>query len=100
MFSIKHTGKIKNDKTIQWGFKLSICDFNIVLQMCFVDAQCQLNCIIINLKKLEDLHNCLCHPGVKRLAHFFGQHNLPFLVNQVQQVAFIHCVCRNHTPIF
>ena len=74
MFNTKHSGKIKNDKIMCWRIELSTYDFDIIYRCgeenIPPDALSRLNCVTMNLKKLQDLHNSLCHPGVTRLAHF------------------------------
>ena len=54
----------------------------------------------MNLKKLQDLHNFLCHPGVTRLVHFVKQRNLPFSLDQVRQVVRSCTVCAEIKPQF
>ena len=104
MFNTKHNGKIKNDKIMRWRIELSTYDFDIIYRCgeenIPADALSRLNCVTMNLKKLQDLHNSLCHPGVTRLAHFVKQRNLPFSLDQVRQVVRSCSVCRNQTPIF
>ena len=97
MFSTKHSEKIKNDKIVCWRIELSTYDFDIIYRCgkenIPANILSQLNCVTMNLKKLQDLHNSLCHPGATRLAHFVKQRNLPFSLDQVQQVVPLCTVC-------
>ena len=54
----------------------------------------------MNLKKLQDLHNSLCHPRVTRLAHFVKQQYSPFSLNQVRRVLRSCTVCAEIKPQF
>ena len=84
---------------MRWRIELSTYDFGIIYRSgeenIPADALFRLNCVIMNLKKLHDLHNSLCHPRVTRLAHFVKQRNLPFSLDQVRQVVRSCTVCRN-----
>ena len=86
MFNAKHSGKIKNDKIMRWRIKLRTYDFDIIYRCgkenISAEALSQLNCVTMNLKKLQDLHYSLCHPGVTRFAHFVKQQNLPFFLDK------------------
>ena len=89
---------------MRWRIKLSTCDFDIIYrcgeEKIPADALSQLNCITVNLKKLQDLRNSLCQPGITRLAHFVKQQNLPFLLDQVRQVVRSCTVCAEIQPQF
>ena len=105
MFNTKHSGKIKNDKIMRWRIELSTYDFDIIYRCgeenIPADALSRLNCVTMNLKKLQDLHSSLCHPGVTtRLAHFVKQRNLPFSLDQVRQVVRSCTVCAEIKPQF
>ena len=104
MFNTKHSGKIKNDKIMRWRIELSTYNFNITYRYgeenIPADALSRLSCVTMNLKKLQDLHNFLCHPGVTRLAHFVKQRNLPFSFDQVRQVVRSCTVCAKIKPQF
>ena len=54
----------------------------------------------MNLKKLQDSHNFLCHPGLTKLVHFVKQRNLPFFLDQVRQVVRSCTVCAEIKPQF
>ena len=104
MFNTKHSGKIKNDKIMRWRIELSTYDFDIIYRYGEEnipdDVLSRLNCVTMNLKKLQDLHYSLCHPGVTRLAHFVKQRNLPFSLDQVRQVVRSCTVCAEIKPQF
>ena len=100
MFNTKHSGKIKNDKIMRWRIEFGTYDFDIIYRCgeenISADALSRLNCVTINLKKLQDLHNFLCPPGVTRLAHFVKEQNLSFsLDSSATSSAIVHSVCRN-----
>ena len=104
MFNTKHSGKIKNDKIMRWRIELGTYDVDIIYRCgeenIPADALSRLNCVTMNLKKLQDLHNSLCHSGVTRLAHFVKQPNLPFFLDQVRQVVRSCTVCAEIKPQF
>ena len=97
MFNTKHSGKIKHDKIMRWRIELSNYDFDIIYRCgeenITADTLSPLNCVTMNLKKLQDMHNSLCHPGVTRWAHFVKQRNLPFSLDQVRQVVRSRTAC-------
>ena len=104
MFNTKHSGKIKNDKIMRWKIELSTNDFDIIYRCgeenISADALSRLNCVTMNLKKLQDLHDSLCHSGVTRLAHFVKKRNLSFSLDQVRQVVRSCTVCAEIKPQF
>ena len=73
---------------------------DVVKENISADALSRLNCVTMNLKKLQDLHNSLCQPEVTRLAHFVKQRNLPFSLDQVRQVVRSCTVCAEIKPQF
>ena len=89
---------------MRWRIKLSTYDFDIIYRCdeenIPANALSRLNCVTMNSKKLKDLHNSLCHPGVTRLAHFVKQRNLPFSLDQVRQVVRSCKVCAEIKPQF
>ena len=99
-----HRGKIKNDKIMRWRIKLSTYDFDIIYRCgqenIPTDSLSRRNCVTMNLKKVQDLHNSLCRPGVTRLAHFLKQQNLAFSLYQVRQVVPSCTVCAEIKPQF
>ena len=76
---------------MRWRIELSSYDFDIIYRCgeknIPADALSRLNCVTMNLKELQDLHNSLCHPGVTRLAHFVKQRNL---LESVKQRNFVY----------
>ena len=98
MFSQVHTGKIKNDKIQRWRLELSCFDFDVVYRPgkdnVAADTLSRMSlCSALDLNKLTELHNALCHPGVTRMAHFVRCRNLPFSVDDVKRVTYVRLPC-------
>ena len=89
---------------MRWRIEHRTYDFDIIYrcgkEKIPIDALSRLNCVTMNLKKLQDLHGSLCHPGVTRLAHIVKQRNLPFSLDQVRQVVRSCTVCAKIKPQF
>ena len=104
---LKH-GKIKNDKIRRWRIELMCYNFNIEYRpgkdnhVC--DTLSRANCTSIYSsdvpKKLVELHNYLCHPGVTRLLHFVKSKNLPFSVDDVRKTCSTCSICSKLKPKF
>ena len=89
---------------MHWKIELRTYDFDIIYRCgeenIPADALSRLNCVTMNLGKLQDLHNSLCHLGVIRFAHFVKQRNLAFSLDQVRQVVRLCTVCAEIKPQF
>ena len=90
MFNTKHHSKIKNDKIMRWHNEQSTFHFDIVYrngqENIPVDASSHIKCFSMNIDKLRDVHESLCHPGETRMAHFVRARNLRFSIDQIRQV--------------
>ena len=90
MYDNKHKSKIKNDKISRWRVELSQYKFDIIYlagkENAAADALSRIAGITHSLKKLLDIHEKLCHPGVTRFFHFVRSKNLPFSQAQVKQI--------------
>ncbi len=81
MFDTQKHGKIKNDKILRWRIELSCFDFEIVYRPgkdnltadCLTRAHC--SAVLNSNKKLLELHEGLCHPGIARLGQFVRSRN-------------------------
>ena len=66
MFNTKIHGKIKNDKIMRWRIELSTFDFDIVFRCgeenISADALSRVKCLSMNIDKLRNVHESLCHP--------------------------------------
>ena len=79
MYNTKHQSKIKNDKISRWRVELSQFSFDIVYhpgkENAVADTS-RIAAVMHPLKKLQNIHEQLCHPGVTRLDHFVRSKNL------------------------
>lgn len=106
MFDCKINGRIKNDKILRWRIELSCLDFEIQYRPgkenltadCLTRAHC--NAFADRLKKLQELHEGLCHPGISRLSHFVRSRNLPYSTEDVKLVINQCRTCAEIKPRF
>ena len=57
-------------------------------------------CASTNTFNLYELHNNLCHPGVRRLSHYVRSKNLPFSMEDVKEVCSTCNICAELKPRF
>ena len=114
MFDTSKRSKIKNDKIERWRLELSCFSYDIVYREGKLnipsDALSRTACSSIfasnrtissmSNASLEEFHDKLCHPGVKRLYHFIKSRNLPFSLNDVKQICKDCPVCCKIKPRF
>ena len=104
MFDIKHRSKIKNDKILRWRLELSSYSFDISYRKgkenLAADALSRNVCLSMDVNRLRDIHNRLCHPGVARMMHYIRVQNLPFSVEDVRRMTSRCHVCNSEKPRF
>ena len=110
MFDKRHKNKIKNDKISRWRIELSCYHFDILhkpgkenivpdtLTRMFIATTSYASSNPV--KKLFELHDSLCHPGVTRLFHFIKTQNLPFSIDEVRSMTNNCRICQEIKPRF
>jgi transposase InsO family protein len=98
MFGKSKLGKIKNSKIQRWRIELSPFQFDIRYrpgkENIPADTLTRV-CGATNSKiSLKQIHNSLCHPGVRRLYHYIKTKNLPYTLDEVRKTCSdcIHCL--------
>ena len=105
MFNSRNNGKIKNDKIMRWRTELSCYSYDISYRPgkknLSADAFSRI-CGASSLSSLtvSDLHNSLCHPGIRRLLHFIRSKNLPFSTEDVRKACGECKICAELKPRF
>jgi len=103
IFDHKKSGRTKNDKILRWRLELSTFCYDIQYrpgrENLSSDAISRL-CSLYSLENLKQLHQKLCHPGVRRLTHYVKENNLPFSINDIKQICESCCSCRELKPRF
>ena len=103
MFDSRRRSKIKSNKVQQWRIELSSFSYVIKYRSgqqnvgpdTFTRAYCS-----FATSSLEDLHNNLCHPGVRRMLQFVRAKNLPFSTTEVRRVTSACKICAEVKPQF
>ena len=76
--------KIKNNKIQCWRLELASFSYTIKywpgVENVAPDALTRVTCAVTNHYDLKELHENMCHPGVRRLSHYVRSKNLPFSV--------------------
>ena len=90
MFGKEKVGKIKNEKIVRWRIELAPYSYDIEYrngrENIVADAlswTCSSTSELLSLKKL---HNALCHPGIRRMAHYVHAKNLPYSTLEIKQM--------------
>ncbi|XP_045457834.1 uncharacterized protein LOC123668084 [Melitaea cinxia] len=103
MFNQDHNSKIKNEKIQRWRLELSCFKYDIVYrpgtENAAADALSRV-CAYMNINKLKELHNALCHPGVTRMYHWVRSKNLPYSANDVKEMTASCPTCAEIKPRF
>ncbi|XP_045766956.1 uncharacterized protein LOC123868459 [Maniola jurtina] len=103
MFNQNHNSKIKNEKIQRWRLELSCFKYDIVYrpgtENAAADALSRV-CAYMNINKLKELHNALCHPGVTRMYHWVRSKNLPYSANDVKEMTASCPTCAEIKPRF
>ena len=106
MFDTKSKGKIKNDKLMRWRLELSCFSYDISFRPgrdnLSADAFSRVCGASSSTQSLsvEQLHNDLCHPGVRRLLHFIRAKNLPLSTVEVRKACLQCRSCAEVKPRF
>ena len=85
----KVKSRVKNDKLARWRLELSEYDNEVVYRKGTENASADALSRIASLtsdKRLQELHDCLAHPGVARLWEYVQRHNLPFSISEVRDL--------------
>lgn len=105
IFRKSHPSKIKNSKLSIWKLELSSLKYEIVhrpgVDHVGADALSRL-CSITSSSgmSLQQVHEALSHPGVRRLHHFVRAKNLPFSMEDVKKICSDCPVCSECKPRF
>ena len=106
MFDTKQTGKIKNDKIMQWGMELLCYSFDIIYQPGIEnvppDTLSLGYCNAMNSKNgsFAGLHWALCHLGVTWMYHFVKSRTLPYSMKNVKSATRSCSICAECKPWF
>ena len=112
MFDRNKLSKIKNDKIMRWRIELSCYHYDIVYRPgkannaadAFSRVSASLFADTRNNRtasgSLLALHENLCHPGIRRLAHFVRGKNLPYSLDEIKRVTGSCQVCAELKPRF
>ena len=105
IFDGKNKGKIKNDKLMRWRIELSCLDYDIRYrpgeENSVADCLSRAHCAsIAGNKRLLELHEGLCHPGVTRLSHYVRTKNLPYSMADIKSVISQCRICAVIKPNF
>lgn len=103
MFNQNHNSKIKNEKISRWRLELSCFKYEIIYrpgcENAAADALSRV-CAYMNISKLKELHNALCHPGVTRMYHWVRSKNLPYSANDIKKMTASCPTCAEIKPRF
>ena len=84
MLDNRKQSKIKNNKIHCWRLELALFSYTIKFwpgrENDAADAFTHAVCTLVNTFTPQELHQNLCHPGVRWLAHYVHAKNLPFLM--------------------
>ena len=114
MFNSSRHSKIKNDKIERWRLELACFSYDIIYRKGelnippdalsrVVSSSAYAATRVISstvASSLEDYHERMCHPGVRRLHHFVRSRNLPFSFEEVKRVCKECPVCCRIKPQF
>ena len=104
IFKKDHSSKIKNLKLAMWRLELSSYNYDIVhrpgIDNVAPDAFSRISAVSHDGVNLNELHQHLGHPGVKRLLHFVRSKNLAFSTDDVKKVCAACSHCARIKPRF
>ena len=106
MFDKGNHGKIKNDKIARWRVELSPFSYDIEYRAgkdnVVADALTRApTCAsIITQSNLKEIHDMLCHPGIRRMAHYARTKNLPYSIDEIKRVTEQCHECSTVKPRF
>ncbi|XP_064072074.1 uncharacterized protein LOC135193461 [Vanessa tameamea] len=94
---------IENEKLERWRLELSCFKYDIIYrpgkENTVADALSRV-CAHMNVDKLRELHNSLCHPGIVRMMHWVRMKNLPYSVNDIKSLIQSCQICAEIKPRF
>lgn len=101
----KHKTRIKNDKLARWRLELSQYNYAIVYRKGEDNVSADhlsriASTSIDSTAELQNLHNKLAHPGVKRFWDYVKRQNLPFTLSDVENVTSNCITCLECKPRF
>ena len=92
MLDNRKRSKIKNNKIHCWRSELASFSYTIKFRPgrdnVAADVFTHAVCASVNTFTLQELHQNLCHPGVRRLAHYVRAKNLPFVMEDVKKTCY------------
>jgi hypothetical protein len=92
MFNKSNHGKIKNEKIARWRVELSPFSYdieyragreNVVADALSRSSTCS---AAVAENKLKQIHDTLCHPGIRRMAHYVRSKNLPYSMEDIKRM--------------
>jgi len=93
MMSTRPRTKVKNSKIESWRQEMaSLHHIKYRLGKLNVAADCLSKSTCASVQQslsLQELHERVCHPGIRRLDHYVRQKNLPFALQNVKHVCAI-----------
>lgn len=95
--------KIKNEKIERWRLELACYNFEIEYRCGQLNTTADTLSRVAALSTVDNLfeiHQSLCHPGIRRLHHYIKLRNLPFSVDDVKRVCRECPVCNECKPRF
>lgn len=109
MFDHKNRGKIKNEKILRWRMELACFNFDITYRPgsrnlvadALSRAPPDVSAAVGETRTdLKDIHDLLCHPGIRRLWHVVRCRNLPYSLEEVKSVIRSCPTCAEVKPRF
>lgn len=103
IFNTQLSSRIKNDKLLRWRLELSNYCYEIAYRPGSMNSSADTlsrSCASAQSQSLKDLHEALCHPGVRRMSHLIRLKNLPYSVEDVKRVCRECRVCGELKPRF
>lgn len=102
MLDNRRRTKIKNNKIQCWRLELASFSYSIKyrpgIENAAPDALTRAVCAVTNTFDLKELHDNLCHPGVRRLSHYVRSKNLPFSMEDVKKICSSCPTCAKLKP--
>ena len=91
MFDKGKHGKIKNEKIARWRIELSPFSYDIEYRAGTENVVADTltrspTCAAITQNNLKEIHDSLCHPGIRRMAHYVRTKNLPYSIDDIKRV--------------
>lgn len=105
IFDQTHSSRIKNDKILRWRLELSPFSYDVQYrpgkENVSADALSRIcNASATDNRRLFELHQALCHPGITRFYHWIRSKNLPYSLNDIKTMILSCPICSEVKPRF